>query len=75
MKCIMCKNESTAEGTTTMTFERDGMTLVIKNVPAQVCPNCGEAYVDEKITTQLLELAEEAACDGVQVEVRNYQAA
>jgi predicted RNA-binding Zn-ribbon protein involved in translation (DUF1610 family) len=51
------------------------MTLVIKNVPAQVCPNCGEAYVDESTASRLLESAEEAACQGVQVEVRNYQAA
>jgi YgiT-type zinc finger domain-containing protein len=71
----MCKNEDSVQGTTTVTFERDGMTLVIKNVPAQVCPNCGEAYVDESTASRLLESAEEAACQGVQVEVRNYQAA
>jgi YgiT-type zinc finger domain-containing protein len=75
MKCLMCKNENTVEGTTTVTFERDGMTLVVKNVPAQVCPNCAEAYVDEDTTARLLESAETAACEGVQVEVRNYQAA
>ena len=75
MKCLMCKNENTTDGTTTVTFERDGMTLVIKNVPAQVCRNCGEAYVDEEITSRLLETAEQAACEGVQVEVRNFQAA
>jgi YgiT-type zinc finger domain-containing protein len=75
MKCLMCKNENTVEGTTTVTFERDGMTLVVKNVPAQVCPNCGEAYVDENTTATLIASAETAACEGVQVEVRNYQAA
>ena len=75
MKCLMCKNEKTVEGTTTVTFERDGMTLVIKNVPAQVCPNCGEAYVDEETSIRLLETAERAASEGVQVEVREYQAA
>ena len=75
MKCLMCKNESTVEGTTTVTFERNGMTLVIKNVPAQVCTNCGEAYVEESITASLLESAEAAACEGVQVEVRDYRAA
>jgi len=75
MKCLMCKNENTVEGTTSVTFERDGMTLVVKNVPAQVCPNCGEAYVDEETTARLLESAEEAASEGVQVEIRDYQAA
>ena len=47
MKCVICKHGETKEGTTTVTFDRDGMTLVVKDVPAQVCTNCGEDYVDE----------------------------
>jgi YgiT-type zinc finger domain-containing protein len=75
MKCLMCKNETMVDGTTSVTFERGDMTLVIKNVPALVCTNCGEAYIDQEITDKLLETAEQAARDGVQVEVRSYQAA
>jgi hypothetical protein len=48
---------------------------VIKGVPARVCPNCGEEYVDEETTACLLKTAEEAARAGVQVEVRQYIAA
>jgi hypothetical protein len=51
------------------------MTLVIKDIPAQVCQNCGEAYLSEYITAQLLKLAESASQAGVQVEVRQYSAA
>jgi hypothetical protein len=39
-----------------------------------VCTNCGEEYVDEETTRQLLETAEAAARTGVQVEVREYAA-
>ena len=46
MKCVVCKKGETKAGTTTMTLERDGATLVFKSVPARVCANCGEAYVD-----------------------------
>ena len=49
---------------------RDALTLVVKHVPAQVCDTCGEAYVDEATTARLLQVAEEAAGAGVQVEVR-----
>ncbi|MCX6683251.1 MAG: YgiT-type zinc finger protein [Methanoregula sp.] len=28
MKCVICKHGNTKEGTTTVTFDRDGMTLV-----------------------------------------------
>lgn len=75
MKCVICKDGNTQIGTVTVTLERDAMTLVFKQVPAQVCANCGEAYVDEAITAQLLEDAENAVKAGVQVEVRTFVAA
>ena len=40
-----------------------------------ICDNCGEEYVDEQVTSRLLETAEEALRAGVQVDVRNYVAA
>ena len=54
---------------------RDATTLVVKDVPASVCDNCGEEYVESEITARLLETAENAVRDGVQVEVRSYTAA
>ena len=75
MKCVICRQGETKVGKTTVTLERDKMTLVIKGVPASICSNCGEEYVDEKTTKQLLNLAEEATKVGVQVDVREYKAA
>lgn len=75
MKCVICKQGETRPGKTTVTLERDGLTIVIKNVPAQVCVNCGEEYVDDKTTSRLLKTAEEAARAGVHVDIREYIAA
>ena len=75
MRCIICKQGETRPGTVTMTIERDEMTLVVKGIPAEVCANCGEEYVDEDTTGQLLEIAEQAAQAGVQVDIRKYIAA
>lgn len=72
MKCVICKQAETRPGKATVTLERDGITLVIKGVPASICPNCGEEYVDEETTARLLEAAEEAARAGVQVDIREY---
>ena len=72
MKCVICKKGSTEPGTTTVTLERGGLTMMIKGVPAQVCKNCGEAYVDEKVASELLISAEQAARAGAQVEIRQY---
>lgn len=75
MMCVICKNRTTRSGKATVTLEREGVTLVIKGMPAQVCANCGEEYVDEATTSLLLKTAEEAVRTGVQVEVRQYAAA
>ncbi len=75
MKCIICKQGETKLGKATMTLERDGMTHEIKGVPANICANCGEEYVDEKTTKKLLKSAEEAIKAGVQVDIREYIAA
>ncbi|MEK9140769.1 MAG: type II toxin-antitoxin system MqsA family antitoxin [Nitrospirota bacterium] len=75
MKCVICKTGQTKPGKATVTLERQETTLVVKNVPAEVCTNCGEEYVDEKAASRLLKTAEEVAQRGVQVDVRSYEAA
>ena len=75
MICVICKTGETQPGTATVTLERDGTTVVIKGVPARVCKNCGEEYVEENVTAQLLNTAEDAVRAGVQVDVRTYAAA
>ena len=72
MKCLICKQAETQPGVTTITLEREGVTLVIKDVPAQICPNCGEAYVAEDVTAELLHTAEQMAEVRAQVDVRRY---
>ena len=59
----------------TVILERGSTTLVFKNVPAQVCANCGEAYADGETAAQLLDAAEAALRADVQVEIREFVAA
>ena len=72
MKCVICKQAVTRPGKTTVTLQRDGVTLVVVNVPAEVCENCGEAYVDEATARKLLRRAEEATRAGVVLDIREY---
>ena len=74
MKCIVCKQAATNPGTTTVTLERLGATFVFKDVPAQVCPNCGEDYLDDAVADSLLKSANTMAAAGTQVEIRRYPA-
>lgn len=75
MKCPICRNGETRPGTATLTLERDTLTMVVRHVPAQICDNCGEEYIDEAAAHEALKQAEAAARQGVTVEVREFAAA
>lgn len=72
MKCIICQQAETVTGMTSVLLERGQMTLTVTDVPARVCPNCGEAYADETVAANLLRQAESMARDGMKVDVREY---
>jgi YgiT-type zinc finger domain-containing protein len=72
VKCVICKVGETRPGRTAVTLERGTTTLVFKAVPAEVCANCGEAYVAEEVSRQILAASEHAARSGVQVDVREF---
>ena len=72
MICIICRQTELIHSLTSITFERDEFRLVINKIPAQVCPNCGEAIVDENTALRLLSMAEDIVNDGMFEEVREY---
>jgi len=72
MTCLICRQAEIVEGFTPVHFERGEMHLLIKHVPARVCPNCGEAYIDEETASQLLRNAKEMSEAGVLEEEIEY---
>ena len=74
MICLICRQADVVNGLTSVTFERGEMRLVVNKVPARVCPSCGEAYVDEDVTVQLLRNAEEMSAAGMMDEVHEFRA-
>ena len=74
MKCVICKQGQTNSGMTTVILERGQTTVVIKEVPAEVCDNCGEYYLSEDVTEKVQKLAEHAVQQGVEIEVLRYAA-
>ena len=74
MKCVVCKHGETRPGHTTVTLEKGGATLVIRKVPAEVCENCGEAYVSVEVTRSLLENARQTLRGRVEVDIREFDA-
>ena len=74
MKCTVCKNGETKPGTATVTLQRGGTTVILKEVPAAVCDNCGEYFLSSEITAQVLDRAEAAVKSGAEVEILRFAA-
>ncbi len=75
MRCMICKHGETKKGTTTVTLEKDSSTIVFKEVPAQICDNCGEKYIDDSTTKELLTKARKIVKNGAEVDIRKYEIA
>lgn len=73
MLCLICRQAETVDGLTSVNFERGEMKLTVNNVPARVCPSCGEAYVEEDVAVKLLSGAEEISKTGINNTVRDYR--
>ncbi|MEJ7578606.1 MAG: type II toxin-antitoxin system MqsA family antitoxin [Ilumatobacteraceae bacterium] len=59
MKCLICKHTRMNDGTTILPIERGNAILLITDIPAQVCANCGEPYIAEDTARDVQELANE----------------
>lgn len=72
--CVLCGHGKVKPGTTTITLEREDTLIVFRDVPADVCENCGEAFLDGDIVDQLQTAFDAAEAAGVQVDVRRFVA-
>ncbi len=69
MICLICKQGAAEPGCATVTLQRDDCMAIVKGVPADLCEDCGESYVSEKVTRELLRRAEVPARNGMGVEI------
>lgn len=74
MNCLICKHGTAKPSHTTVTLQRGTCTVIFKEVPADVCENCGEYYLDESVTRELERRAQIAVKNGVEVEILSYAA-
>ena len=74
MKCLFCKQGEARPGRVTVMLERGETLVIFKDVPGDVCENCGEYFLSAEVTRQLLERAEEALRKGAEVEILRFAA-
>jgi len=61
MKCAICKTGQTHSGITTVTLQRANTVVVIRDVPAEICDNCGEYYLSEPTAKRVYADADKTA--------------
>jgi YgiT-type zinc finger domain-containing protein len=74
MRCTLCKHGDTKPGKVTVTLQRDETTVIVKDVPAEVCENCGEYYLEGAVTDRIFIMAEEAVRNHAEVEIIRFAA-
>lgn len=69
MKCNVCKSGDLLKGKTAVTLWRDTTVVVIEDVEALVCDNCGHYYLDSATSDRVLKTLDEAVGRGTKLEV------
>ena len=71
MNCLMCKGTLENKNTTFM-VELDNCIIIIKNVPSQVCKQCGEVSYSNEVAKQLEKLVSAVRNSITEITVINY---
>lgn len=71
-KCVFCKGD-TEPGLATFTVDLGKCVVVVRNVPADICTQCGEAYYSTEVTQRLYKIAQTLQENMTEVAVVNYQ--
>ena len=71
MNCFMCKGKIENKNTTFM-VELDKCIIIIKNVPSQVCTQCGDVSYSNDVAKQLEKLVNEVRNSITEITVINY---
>ena len=70
-KCPLCGGNKKS-ATTTFAVDYKSGVVVVRNVPASVCSQCGEEWIPDNIAEKLESIVESARIGQRQVEVVNF---
>ena len=73
MICLICSQAELVDGLASALFERGEVKCTVTSIPAKVCPNCGDAVVEENVALELLHEMDDLVRSGLMEETRDYQ--
>ncbi len=69
--CPLCGGQKML-GETTFTADLESCLIVVRKVPAKVCEQCGESWLEQKTAKKLEELVQEARKKEAEVEIVHW---
>lgn len=73
MFCAICKGDL-AEGTISYSVDHNSQFLLLREVPALICNQCGEFFLDDKTLIKIEEIVESVKISNVEIEVLKFAA-
>lgn len=73
ISCRSCQSTDFERGFTTETIQKEGVHLVVYDVPSHTCTACGETHLSAEASEQIEAFFDEAHHNGVQVSIRRYR--
>lgn len=74
MRCVIRRHGETRPWHATVTLNRGQSVVVFRGVPAEVCANCGEYYLSDEVSREVLRRADEAARSGAEASIHSFAA-
>ena len=71
MNCVLCKADLTKGNVNHIVDLGEGI-IIIKNVPANICEQCGEYFLDTQTALKLEAIVEEVKKSRAEVLIINY---
>ena len=72
MNCFMCKGEVTDKKVNYM-VDLESTIIIIKDVPAKVCTQCGEQYFEDKTSENIENIVNKLKDLSTEVTIINYK--
>lgn len=74
MTCPTCGG-TTERGSTNLPVELESGILYIKQVPADICKQCGETFIPDEVADRIEKMVDRAKAEKVEIEVITYEGA
>lgn len=75
MTCVVCKIGDLQKGKTTVTLRRNLTVMVIEEVDAHICDQCGHYYLDSETAQMTMDKLNGAVLRGSRLEIAGSVAA